>query len=102
GDDVGRIERPQAGQVEDRTEVNVEWVVALAGEDLDAAVDRVDRIRGERRIVRCRARADIHRRGAELVAQLLGITTLNARDAVEFGRVSVPVVRGVAPAPVLQ
>ena len=38
---VERVERPQPGEVEDRTEVDEERVVSLAGEDLHAVADRV-------------------------------------------------------------
>src|SRR3712207_9471814 len=64
--------------------VDEERVVALAGEDLDAVVDAVNRRRGELLVVRGRARPDVHRRRAEVPGQPLGFTVLQTRDAVEL------------------
>ena len=52
-DRVEGVERAEAGQVEDRAEVDEERIVALAGEDACVAVaERVDAVGGERRVVR--------------------------------------------------
>src|SRR4051812_14349017 len=52
------IERPQATQVEDRVDIDEEWIVALAGEFLDAT-GAVDILSCQGRVAWCRARADI-------------------------------------------
>ena len=44
-DGVEGVERSEPGQIEDRAEVDEEGVVALAGEELGAVAERLDRAR---------------------------------------------------------
>src|SRR5207247_3978781 len=60
-DQVEVVERTEAGQVEDRAEVDEEGVVALAGEDPDAPGQIADGCRGERLVLRRRAGPDVNR-----------------------------------------
>src|SRR5439155_10753737 len=69
GDQVQVLERAQVGEIEDRAEVDVEAVRALAGEHLHAVGQRVYRRRAERRIVWRRARADVARRAGQTRAE---------------------------------
>ena len=63
----------EADQVEGAAQVNIERVVALAGEDLGAVLDGVDRRRDQRLVVRSRARADVVRRGQQIPAEGLHV-----------------------------
>ena len=66
------LKRPQVGEVEDRAQIGEEAVVALTGEHRDAALDRVDRLRHQRGIVRRRARPDVARRRSQVATDHLG------------------------------
>ena len=61
-DQVERVERPQAREIEDRAEVDEERIVTLAREHLPASRDVGDRRTRQRFVVRRRARADVVRR----------------------------------------
>ena len=73
---VDRIEWAEAGQVEHRAEIDEERIVALSGEYFDAAAQRRHR-RGQRVVVRSRARPDVVGRRREV-----------GRRAAEHARVS--------------
>ena len=64
-----RVERAQPGEVEDRAEVDVERIVALAGEDLDASAEALDRRRRECVVGRRRARPDVVGRRRQVVTE---------------------------------
>ena len=64
-DQLEIFERPQIAEVEDRTEVDEERVVALAGKDDLAAGQLVHRGGTERCVVRCRARPNVARRAGK-------------------------------------
>ena len=51
GSEVQVLERPQRAQVEDAAQVDVEAIAALAGEHHAVALDGVDGLGGERRVV---------------------------------------------------
>ena len=98
-DRVGRVERPQAGEVEDRAEVDVERVVDLAGVDLAAARERPDRRAHQGAVVRRRARADRDGRGRDVLGERrpraaaddAAAALVDAGDAVELRPVPVRV-----------
>ena len=98
---VRRVERPQAGEVEDRAEVDEERVVDLAGIDLPAARQAPDGGAHQRAVVRSRAGADADRRRRQVLRQhrhprltaddAAATPGLDARDAVELRPVPVGV-----------
>ena len=63
------LEWAQIGEIEDRAEVDVEAVGALAGEHLHAVGQGVHRRFAEGRVVWRRARADVARRTRQVGAQ---------------------------------
>ena len=88
------VERPQAGQVEDRAEIDVERVVALARVDLDAAGQVCDRRLHERAVVRRRAGADVDRRGRQVRAEHRLLAVGDPGDLVRAAAGSSPDPRG--------
>ena len=62
------LEGTQIGQVEDRSEVGEEAVVALTGKHLHPAAQRMDGRLGHWRVVRCRMRTDVAWRRREVAA----------------------------------
>ena len=88
--DVDRVER--------RPEVHEERVLDLAGEDLAAALQRLDRLRGDGVVVRDRLRPDVVRRDGHVtrdavdVDQAPALVVVLTRDVVELLDVELRVV----------
>src|SRR5262245_45755348 len=92
------VERPEAEEVEDRAQVDLERLVPLAGEDLAAVRERVHRRGGQRLVVGRRARADVDRRRREVAAQHRRHAVVAADHAIALPDVEVRVVeRGDGP-----
>ena len=90
-DDVSGVERPQAGEVEHRAEIDEERIVALAGERLDAAGQLLNRGLHERAVVRGRARPDVDRRRRQVPADDGRLVLLHPGDRVVLRPVPVRV-----------
>ena len=91
-DDVCGVERPQAGQVEDRAEIDVEGIVTLAYEGLDPAGQLLDGGAHERAVVRVRARPDVDRGGLQIATEDRGLVLGDPGDLVRLRPVEVRVV----------
>ena len=90
--DVERVERPQPGEVEDRPEIDEERIVDLAREDLPAVTREVlHGRRHQRGVRRRRARADVHRRGRQVLAEVRPTVSVSPDQAVELGSIPVRV-----------
>ena len=72
-DGMEGVERAQAGQVEDRAEVDEEGVVTLAGEEPGPVGQRLDRRRGKGLVVGRRARPDVGRRRRDVRRDLVAV-----------------------------
>jgi hypothetical protein len=81
------LERPQVAQVEDCPEVDVEALGPLAGEDLSATGERVDRRRRQCRVVRGGQRPDVARRARQVGAENLRLAVGHASHAEELAAV---------------
>src|SRR5262249_61802836 len=64
-----RIERPQPCKIENRSEVDEEWIVALAGKHFDAPRQRMDCRGGKRIVIRRRPRPDVIGRSRQVRAK---------------------------------
>ena len=90
---VGRIERPEAEQVEDGPEIHKERVVALAGEHLRAVGQGVDSRIRERLVSRCGTHADIDRRRGQASAEYRAAVPIDPRHRVCLPDVEVRIVQ---------
>jgi hypothetical protein len=88
---VRLVEGTQGAEVEDRTEVDVEGVGALTGEDPAATTDLVDRLLGEGGVVGRAALAHVDRRAGQVLGEHSGAAVLDPGHGVELR----PVPRGV-------
>ncbi len=70
------LERPQDAEVEDGSEVDVEALRSLAGEDPGPRGDGHDGVRGQRRVVGCRERSDVARWARHAGGEHLGIAAV--------------------------
>ena len=90
--EVRRVERAQAEQIEHRSEIDEKWIVALPREHLGAVRECVDAGVAERLVVRRRAQPDVHRRRCQVDAEDVATPAIDPRDRVGLAHVEVRIV----------
>jgi len=90
---VQLLERPERSQIEDRSQVHVEPLGALAREDPDAAREGVHRAGRQRGVPRGGQRPDVARGAGETAAHRLGDAACDPGDGVELPAVPVRAVQ---------
>src|SRR5262249_49852616 len=70
-DQMKRIEGPQSCKIENRSQVDEEWIVALARKDFDAPRQRMDCRGGKRIVIRRRSRPNVIGRSRQVCAENL-------------------------------
>ena len=90
--EVRRVERAQAEQIEHRSEIHEKWIVTLAREHFRAVRQCVDAGVAERLVVRCRAQPDVHRRRGQVDAEDVAAPAIDPRDRVGLAHVEIRIV----------